>query len=107
MKQVLLSIMMLLCVGNAFGQTSAKLIEKYKALPGAVYENTTNESLKGLEKGDTILSADEIANEETLQEERTGANPECQRGTVGRNQQGHQSPEEPRAAVRNSPQRWL
>ncbi|WP_288286580.1 hypothetical protein [uncultured Prevotella sp.] len=33
MKQVLLSIMMLLCVGNAFGQTSAKLIEKYKALP--------------------------------------------------------------------------
>ena len=45
----------------SFGQTSAKLIEKYKALPGAVYENTTNESLKGLEKGDTILSADEIA----------------------------------------------
>lgn len=61
MKQVLLSIMMLLCVGNAFGQTSAKLIEKYKAVPGAVYENTTNESLKGLEEGDTILSADEIA----------------------------------------------
>lgn len=61
MKQVLLSIMMLLCVGNAFGQTPAKLIEKYKALPGAVYENTTNESLKGLEEGDTILSADEIA----------------------------------------------
>ena len=61
MKQVLLSIMMLLCVGNAFGQTPAKLIEKYKAVPGAVYENTTNESLKGLEKGDTILSADEIA----------------------------------------------
>lgn len=61
MKQVLLSIMMLLCVGNAFGQTPAKLIEKYKAVPGAVYENTTNESLKELEKGDTILSADEIA----------------------------------------------
>ncbi|SDN85708.1 hypothetical protein SAMN04487900_10440 [Prevotella communis] len=61
MKQVLLSIMMLLCVGNAFGQTPAKLIEKYKAVPGAVYENTTNESLKGLEEGDTILSADEIA----------------------------------------------
>ena len=61
MKQVLLSIMMLLCVGNAFGQTPAKLIEKYKAVPGAMYENTTNESLKELEKGDTILSADEIA----------------------------------------------
>ena len=61
MKQVLLSIMMLLCVGNTFGQTPAKLIEKYKAVPGAVYENTTNESLKGLEEGDTILSADEIA----------------------------------------------
>ncbi len=48
-------------MGYAFGQTPAKLIEKYKAVPGAVYENTTNESLKGLEKGDTILSADEIA----------------------------------------------
>ena len=44
-------------MGYAFGQTPAKLIEKYKAVPGAVYENTTNESLKGLEKGDTILSA--------------------------------------------------
>ena len=41
MKQLLLSLTMLLCVGNAFGQTTAKLIEKYKAVPGAVYENTT------------------------------------------------------------------
>ena len=61
MKQLLLSLTMLLCVGNAFGQTTAKLIEKYKAVPGAVYENTTQQSLKDLEKEDSILSADEIA----------------------------------------------
>jgi hypothetical protein len=42
MKQVLLSIMILLCVGNAFGQTSAKLIEKYKALPGAATDDFFN-----------------------------------------------------------------
>ena len=61
MKQVLLSIFMLLCVGNAFGQTPAKLIEKYKAVPGAVYENTTKQSLKDLDKEDSILSVEEIA----------------------------------------------
>ena len=61
MKQLLLSLTMLLCVGNAFGQTPAKLIEKYKALPGAEYENTTKESLEGLEKEDSILSAEDIA----------------------------------------------
>ena len=52
---------MLLCVGNAFGQTTAKLIEKYKAVPGAVYENTTQQSLKDLDKEDSILSVEEIA----------------------------------------------
>ena len=52
---------MLLCVGNAFGQTTAKLIEKYKAVPGAVYENTTQQSLKDLEKEDSILTAEDIA----------------------------------------------
>lgn len=61
MKQLLLSLTMLLCVGNAFGQTPAKLIEKYKAISGAEYENTTKESLEGFEKEDFILSADEIA----------------------------------------------
>ena len=61
MKQLLLSLTMLLCVGNAFGQTPAKLIEKYKAVPGAVYENTTQQSLKDLEKEDSILSAEDIA----------------------------------------------
>lgn len=50
MKQLLLSLTMLLCVGNAFGQTPAKLIEKYKAISGAEYENTTKESLEGFEK---------------------------------------------------------
>ena len=61
MKQLLLSLTMLLCVGNAFGQTPAKLIEKYKAIPGAVYENTTQQSLKDLDKEDSILSVEEIA----------------------------------------------
>ena len=61
MKQLLLSLTMLLCVGNAFGQTPAKLIEKYKAVPGAVYENTTQQSLKDLDKEDSILSVEEIA----------------------------------------------
>ena len=61
MKQLLLTLTMLLCMGHAFGQTPAKLIEKYKALPGATYENTTQESLMSLDKEDSILSADEIA----------------------------------------------
>ena len=61
MKQLLLSLTMLLFMGNAFGQTPTKLIEKYKAMPGAVYENTTKESLEGLEKEDSILSAEDIA----------------------------------------------
>lgn len=61
MKQLLLSLTMLLCLGNAFGQTPAKLIEKYKAMPGAAYENTTKESLEGLEKEDSILSAEDRA----------------------------------------------
>lgn len=52
---------MLICVGYAFGQTPAKLIEKYKAMPGAVYENTTDQSLKDLDKEDSILSVEEIA----------------------------------------------
>lgn len=61
MKQLLLSLTMLICVGYAFGQTPAKLIEKYKAMPGAVYENTTDQSLKDLDKEDSILSVEEIA----------------------------------------------
>jgi len=63
MKQLLLSLTMLICFGNAFGQTPAKLIEKYKAMPGAVYENTTDQSLKDLVKDseDSILSVEEIA----------------------------------------------
>lgn len=63
MKQLLLFLTMLLCMGNAFGQTPAKLIEKYKVMPGAVYENTTKESLKELDRDreDSILSVNEIA----------------------------------------------
>jgi len=61
LKKLLLSLALLLCVGNAFGQTAEKLMAKYKALPGAKYENTTKETLEELEKEDSILSADDIA----------------------------------------------
>lgn len=44
MKQILLSIAMLLCMGHAFGQTVEKLMTKYKAFPNAQYEETTEET---------------------------------------------------------------
>ena len=56
-----MSLALLLCVGNAFGQTAEKLIAKYKALPGAKYENTTKESLEEFEEADSVLSAEDIA----------------------------------------------
>ena len=49
MKQVLLSIIMLLCVGSIFGQTVEKLMAKYKAFPNAQYEETTEETRKSIE----------------------------------------------------------
>ena len=64
MKKIILSIVMTLCVGCAFGQTPSKLMKKYKALPGAVYENTTKENFESLgilDKGDTIISAADVA----------------------------------------------
>ena len=61
MKKNILSLIVLLSVGSAYSQTAEKLIAKYKALPGAKYENTTKESLEGLEKEDSILSAEDIA----------------------------------------------
>ena len=48
MKQIFLSIAMLLCVGSTFGQTPEKLMAKYKAFPGAEYQDNTEESRKGL-----------------------------------------------------------
>lgn len=45
MKQIL-CIAMLLITTSLQAQTAAKLIEKYRAFPGAEYENTTEESLK-------------------------------------------------------------
>lgn len=64
MKRIILSMALALCVGCAFGQTAEKLIAKYKVLPGAVYENTTKENYESfgiLDKGDTIISAADIA----------------------------------------------
>ena len=61
MKKIIVSLIVLLSVGSAYSQTAEKLIAKYKALPGAKYENTTKESLEGLEKEDSILSAEDIA----------------------------------------------
>ena len=61
MKKIILSLIVLLSVGNAYGQTVEKLMAKYKALPGAKYENTTKENLEEFEKDDSILSAEDIA----------------------------------------------
>ena len=61
MKKIILSFIVLLSVGSAYSQTADKLMEKYKAVPGAKYENTTKEILEGLEKEDSILSAEDIA----------------------------------------------
>ena len=45
MKKIILSLIVLLSIGNAYGQTAEKLMAKYKAVPGAKYENTTKEIL--------------------------------------------------------------
>ena len=57
MKQILM-IAMLLVACTTQAQTAAKLIEKYRAFPGAEYENTTEESLK---QHDSDLTAEENA----------------------------------------------
>ena len=63
MKQILLSLLMLLCVGSAFGQTAEKLMAKYKAFPHAEYQDNTEETRKGLleseAKGESGLSAED------------------------------------------------
>ena len=48
MKKLLLSLALLICVGNSFGQTAEKLMEKYKAFPGAEYKEKTEEALKDI-----------------------------------------------------------
>ncbi|SFW39435.1 hypothetical protein SAMN02910409_2026 [Prevotellaceae bacterium HUN156] len=51
MKQILLSLVLLFCVGSAFGQTPSKLIKKYKAISGMQYQNITD-SIKNLKEAD-------------------------------------------------------
>ncbi len=50
MKKIILSLIVLLSVGSAYGQTVEKLMAKYKALPGAEYEETTEETRKSFEE---------------------------------------------------------
>lgn len=50
MKKLLLSLALLFCVGSAFGQTAEKLMAKYKALPDAEYEETTEATRKSYEE---------------------------------------------------------
>ena len=50
MKKIILSLTVLLSVGSAYGQTVEKLMAKYKALPGAEYKETTEETRKGIEE---------------------------------------------------------
>lgn len=50
MKKLLLSLTLLLCVSGAFGQTSDRLMKKYKAMPNAKYEENTEEVRKYVEE---------------------------------------------------------
>lgn len=50
MKKTILSLTMLLCVGSAFGQTVDKLMAKWKAIEGAEYSETTEETRKSIEE---------------------------------------------------------
>lgn len=50
MKKIILSLIVLLSVGSAYGQTVEKLMAKYKALPDAEYEETTEETRKSFEE---------------------------------------------------------
>ena len=50
MKKIILSLIVLLSVGSANGQTVEKLMAKYKALPGAEYEETTEATRKNFEE---------------------------------------------------------
>lgn len=62
MKQLLFSLVLLLCAGNMYGQTVEKLIKKYKALPHAEYAETTEQTRAGIpmEKNEALdLSAED------------------------------------------------
>ena len=50
MKKFFLSFAMLLSMGSAFGQTVDKLMAKYKAMEGAEYKETTEETRKSMEE---------------------------------------------------------
>lgn len=50
MKKLLLTLTMLLCVSGAFGQTSDRLMKKYKAMPNAKCEENTEEVRKYVEE---------------------------------------------------------
>ena len=50
MKKIILSFIVLLSVGCAYCQTIEKLMAKYKALPGAEYEETTEATRKSFEE---------------------------------------------------------
>ena len=58
MRRTLLAILLIGAASCAMAQTAAKLIEKYKAFPGAEYLNTTEESLK---QHDSDLTPEENA----------------------------------------------
>lgn len=50
MKKLLLTLTMLLCVSGAFGQTSDRLMKKYKAMPNAEYKENTEEVRRNIEE---------------------------------------------------------
>ena len=63
MKKIILSLIVLLSVGNAYGQTVEKLMAKWKAIDGVEYQETTTETRKSMEesreKGSAGLSKED------------------------------------------------
>lgn len=58
MKRAILLMAMALMVGVAFGQSAGKLIEKYRKLPGAEYEDATADFRKSVEANKDISKKD-------------------------------------------------
>ena len=68
MKQLFLSLIMLLCAGSAFGQTADKLMKKYKGMKGVQYENITKKivNMKEEDSPDMYRASRELTKVEYL-----------------------------------------
>lgn len=60
MRRTLLAILLIGAASCAMAQTAAKLIEKYKAFPGAEYENNTEEVRKEFTQNGELYKAEHV-----------------------------------------------